>query len=317
MTSHTWRGATDADLDELWRLVVACERADESPYLTTRTDLVEDMLDDVDLATDTTLAVLDDRLVAYGITSHHPTDETREHDRVILFGGVHPAHRRRGLGAELLERQLARAREIAADLPWPTDARVYSQDPHEGVAAVCQQAGMAPTRWFTDLRRDLSPLDRSVPVGVRVVAWQPDHDEPARRLKNLAWRDHWLSTDVSAQYWQDTLASTASRRDLNLVSVDADGEVIGLLQVDHWPEDVDTVGVDAAWVTTLATHPDHRGRGIASALLASAIDRFRDAGLEAILLNVDAASPTGANRLYERLGFAPCSRSMCHLLRVN
>ncbi len=39
-----------------------------------------------------------------------------------------------------------------------------------------------------------------------------------------------------------------------------------------------------------------------------ALRAFRDDGLEYACLGVDSESPTGANRLYERLGFAPEKR---------
>jgi hypothetical protein len=37
---------------------------------------------------------------------------------------------------------------------------------------------------------------------------------------------------------------------------------------------------------------------------------FRDDGMDFACLGVDAESPTGANRLYERLGFVPEKRWM-------
>ncbi|WP_334684704.1 GNAT family N-acetyltransferase [Mycetocola sp. CAN_C7] len=48
---------------------------------------------------------------------------------------------------------------------------------------------------------------------------------------------------------------------------------------------------------------DWRGRRLAPALISRLLTSFGEAGLERAVLDVDTASPTGANSLYERLGF--------------
>ncbi len=61
-----------------------------------------------------------------------------------------------------------------------------------------------------------------------------------------------------------------------------------------------------AWVLSVATHPGHRGRGVASALLAALLDAFRSAGINSVWLTVHPLSPT--QRLYQRLGFELVSK---------
>ncbi len=55
----------------------------------------------------------------------------------------------------------------------------------------------------------------------------------------------------------------------------------------------------------IATHPEHRGRGLAAAMIVDALDSYRRDGIERAALEVDADSPTGAHRLYTNLGFEP------------
>jgi hypothetical protein len=59
---------------------------------------------------------------------------------------------------------------------------------------------------------------------------------------------------------------------------------------------------DRGWVGELGVLKPWRGRGIASALLRRAFATFAARELPRVMLNVDAANPTGAVRLYERLG---------------
>ncbi|WP_211770633.1 GNAT family N-acetyltransferase [Kutzneria sp. CA-103260] len=57
------------------------------------------------------------------------------------------------------------------------------------------------------------------------------------------------------------------------------------------------------WVKWLGVHPDHRRRGLAAALLATAVAANARLGRKALGLGVDTSSPTKAFTLYERLGF--------------
>ena len=56
-----------------------------------------------------------------------------------------------------------------------------------------------------------------------------------------------------------------------------------------------------------------RGKRIAAALLARALDSYRDAGFDRAVLDVDSDSPTGAVGLYARMGFVPTTRRVIYL----
>jgi mycothiol synthase len=58
------------------------------------------------------------------------------------------------------------------------------------------------------------------------------------------------------------------------------------------------------WVKDLAVRPAWRGCGLGEALLRQAFAEFHRRGLVTVGLKVDADNPTGAVRLYERVGMA-------------
>jgi ribosomal protein S18 acetylase RimI-like enzyme len=58
------------------------------------------------------------------------------------------------------------------------------------------------------------------------------------------------------------------------------------------------------WIKDLAVRPAWRGRGLGEALLRQAFAEFHRRGLATVGLKVDADNPTGAVRLYERVGMS-------------
>jgi GNAT superfamily N-acetyltransferase len=73
-----------------------------------------------------------------------------------------------------------------------------------------------------------------------------------------------------------------------------DGEPIGRLYVDRWPEEIR--------VMDIALLPEHRGNGVGTALLGGLLDEAAASG-KAVSIHVEQFNP--AMRLYLRLGFAP------------
>jgi mycothiol synthase len=56
------------------------------------------------------------------------------------------------------------------------------------------------------------------------------------------------------------------------------------------------------WISTLGVRRPWRRRGLGQALLLTAFNEFYRRGEKIVALSVDAASQTGATRLYERAG---------------
>ena len=63
--------------------------------------------------------------------------------------------------------------------------------------------------------------------------------------------------------------------------------------------------LDEANIVNIATHPDYRRRGCASAIMHALEAFMRDNGIEFVYLEV-RESNIGAHALYEKEGFAPC-----------
>jgi len=80
---------------------------------------------------------------------------------------------------------------------------------------------------------------------------------------------------------------------------EVDGAVVGMI--------VAWLMVDEAHIATIATHPNHRRQGIASALLRHALNYMKDEGARTAFLEVRIGN-TVAQEMYRAFGFAETGR---------
>jgi ribosomal protein S18 acetylase RimI-like enzyme len=235
--------------------------------------------------------------------------------RMWLLGGVRPDCRRRGIGTRLVRAGVDRARDafddLPVDLPRRVDIEAYAWQ--AGRLALLDAEGFEHVRSFAVMHRPISAPVEVAPLAANLIArdWEPALDEPARAAHNDAFRDHWGSEPVGTQRWRHLgpdgpgfLASCSS------IAVTPSGEVAGYVLCSAPP------GMQreqrTAWIGTVGVRRDQRGRGIASALLARSIAAMRAEGFERVGLDVDADNPTGAVRVYERLGFTESRRQLIY-----
>jgi mycothiol synthase len=137
------------------------------------------------------------------------------------------------------------------------------------------------------------------PDGLRVVSFEEGCDAPKFHAAHQeAFSDHWDHTRSDVASWARSYLGTA-RFDPALWCVVRAGDEIAAGTICT----SDTYG--GGWVHVLFTRRPWRGQGVGAALLDDALGRFWERGERSVGLGVDAASDTGAFRLYERAGMAP------------
>lgn len=259
--------------------------------------------------TDATFVWDDDELVAFGWLRSMPGE--REAHRVWCWGGVRPDRRDEGIGRQLLAWQLERSIGVAErmDAALPTHVQVEALDTMPGLARLAQRLGFEPVRRFLEVARPTEPPVEltAVPGGVGLQPWDESIDDAVRLAHGEAFADHWGSEPRTPDEWRQWYTGHRSfRRDLSFVAVDeASAEVAGYVLLAAYPQDWEEVGHREAWVTSIGTRRAWRGRGIARALLTTALAAAEAAadGFERTILGVDADNPTGALALYRSLGY--------------
>lgn len=313
-TQYTWRPARLEDAAAIQQMFLAGDAADGTHRTDTIADIEREFKDpDVDVEKDSLVAFTSDgEVAALAWVYVFPTAETKL--QAYFWGGVHPRHRRQGLGGAILGWMEARA--SAALLARPEDLprvmRLHCNDfEHERIAFFTSH-GYQIVRYFYEMRRDLGqPIVAPALNGnLRLVSWTPELDPFIFEAFNESFRDHWGFEPMTKAAWDLFMVGRESfRPDLSYAVLDGD-EVAGFSINFLSPEENERKGIREAWVGDLGVRRAWRKRGVATALLNRSMIDFKAAGMDYASLGVDTENPTGALGVYERVGFTPVKRSM-------
>lgn len=142
------------------------------------------------------------------------------------------------------------------------------------------------------------PLDAAVaeprwPAGIAVRTFTPADAQRVHALLDEAYRA-WDSRYVPFAHgdWLRWMTGDPDFDSTVWWLAERDGELVGCAL--HWR---------TGFLKDLAVRGTERGRGLGAALVQQGLAEFARRGFKRVGLKVDAANPTGAVRLYERLGF--------------
>lgn len=226
-----------------------------------------------------------------------------------MTGAVHPAHRDRGLGTELLawvERaSVPLHEERYPGRPLTVSGSTLSRLPR--ASELFAAHGYTPVRWFNEMVLDLaefSPLPQTAaPAGVQVLPYSPERSEDGRLIRNEAFQDHWGMTESTPETWGMIVRGSSFRPELSWFAYTEDDEPLAVVLAEEQQAHFEATGKRDLYIALVATRRIGRKRGLASSLLTQVLELGREAGFGSASLGVDAGSLTGALALYERLGF--------------
>ncbi len=266
---------------------------------------------------DSLVAVNDSGDVIASIWSYVPSiAETKW--RAFHDNYIHPDHRTPALRDFVLQWWEARCcqRFASKDDGLPQFLWRYAYDWQTDKIEFLEAHGYEPMRYYDELLADLSkPIaDRSLPEGLTVRSWEKASLKDSRTVHNAAFVDHWGSQPQSEKSWAQN-ANDFLLREASFVVYD-DGEPVSYLMAAAFPHDFADKGRREAWIEGLGTLRSYRKRGIGSALVTLAMQKFASLDMEFAILGVDSENSTGAYGLYEALGFVHDRRSIAYIKRI-
>jgi mycothiol synthase len=233
-----------------------------------------------------------------GFAQIYMAEDSADNDGFLWFK-VHPAYRTGQIEPLMFawaEEQLRQRGRVKL--------RVMAQNQETERQALIERHGFVPVRYFLRMRR---PLSEPIPVPLFPQGYQlraGDHDPQAwADLYNDSFADHYNFHPHDAEFVQHWQHDPDYRSELNLVAIAPDGTLAAFAWCHIHSERNKRSGRLDGTIGLLGTRRGHRRLGLGRAMLLSGMHLLRDAGMSHADLGVDAASPTGANTLYESVGF--------------
>src|SRR5919201_2347650 len=238
-----------------------------------------------DLARDTWAWDHDGRLAAFGILRSRG-------EELSVNGFVHPDFRGRGLGTAILRATETRARERGArklDNGIPAANRA--------AAALLEANGYRDVAHYYVMTIELEepPPEPEWPEGLEPRPFEREHAHAFWAADDEAFQDEeGYESEPFEEFVERRLESP--RFDPELWTGVWGGDEIAATLI------ADRQRFGAGWIAGLAVRRPWRRRGLGRALLLRSFGQFYERGERRVSLNVHTENPTGATRLYERVG---------------
>lgn len=250
---------------------------------------------------------VEDGVVSYARTGSDDTPEGHVHYWIAPF---YQAHLTQPLFAAVIAGLEQRALERARELSGSTLIRCWQSHPGPGKAvdgtpvAWLEEMGYRVSRFgAVMLRPDLDHiLDLALPEGVEVRTVSADHLRTIWEAEVAAFKGSFGEMEATEKHWLQFRDDPIADPTLWKVAWAGD-RVVGSIRSFINEEENDQFGRLRGYTEHISTHPDWRGRGLASALLALSLREIRDRGMKEAALGVDTQNPANAFAIYERLGF--------------
>lgn len=254
----------------------------------------------------------DRRIVGYVTVWHEPeTPQT-----MIASPRVHPNCMGLGLGIYLNHWAQQRAQQSAALLP-PGEPRVlrsWTAELNQAALELLQREHFVPERYFWQMEIELDeappvptwPTDIEVRTFIRhqdeLATYEADYESFATPGEPYQSFDEWCRWGVETKDFDPSLWFLATENNT----------IIGVCLGQIAEREKDNLG----WIEEVAVRPAWRGRGIAQALLYHTFGEYYRRGIRKSALNVDSVNPTGATRVYERVGMHKGPQTIIRLQKV-
>lgn len=301
----TWRPVSRNDIPMLEALSQANQEVDgrEAVQTAAAFEQIFQILREK-IQTDTLVAVMPEGgIAAIGLIMLPPSN--KEH-RAMLTASVHADYRKQGLGTYLMVWMQARARQmfdtLDDDLPrrFSCNTRINLADRID----LFRNNGFTPVRYFNHMARDLDDIpEKPLADSLSFKTWTEDRDIDLMNAVGVAFAEHWGMPVMTHEMWKARMTGTHRfRPDLTYLVMDGD-TIAGFLITDVDDDRNAQTGVPEAIMEVIGVMPAYRGRGIASALMAHAMNAYDALNFKRTVLDVDTENVTNALQLYEKMGF--------------
>ncbi len=311
------RFAGDADFATMARVSCDSWKADHVEWVESKGDVTSEFQYSKtrDPHQDVLFAEVDGEVIGFGEVGWTPKDQgtTVYWHRAHLLEGW----RGKGIREALLRFNERRIEEIARGHP---EARrkilqTWAMDEPNDWRSIILAAGYAPVWSILEMvRPNLEDIPNiRIPEGLELRGTRPQDYRLIWEARREAYRDEpWFSESAfDENHFQAWVHSSRFMPDLWQVAWHGD-DIAGMVENFVLKDFNRILGRRRGFTEGIFVRPPYRGKGLAKALIARSLDVHRGLGMQEVSLDVNAANPYKAARLYEKMGYRVVKRFTFH-----
>lgn len=226
--------------------------------------------------------------------------EEDSEEKLFSYGFVLPSARGKGVGATLLEHIENRAKALSACSGLKKRLQNLIPTLRDDAQSLLDLRGFTPVRYFKRMSiiMELAPAKAQFPAGITVKIFDPNRDEQDVYDAYVeSFSDHWDFAAPAYDTWLERTKLQSFKPEWWFVARDEKEEVVGVALC--------RMREDTLFINQLGVKKSHRGLGLGFSLLHHTFYCSFVAGQPTVSLGVDSANPSGAYRLYEKVGMKP------------
>ncbi|MDO5701480.1 MAG: GNAT family N-acetyltransferase [Bowdeniella nasicola] len=301
----TWRTLSREDTDTLAALISHVETSERAPFRTTRAEVRE--LFDPGYHIDSRGGYdAEGRLRAFGFVRIPRLDVPVL--VATLYGSVDPEMRERNIGADLLRWQILRAREMIMSLAPHGGGylQVIVDEGQRDIKDLLTRHGFIDQGEIIQMRRSLTEElpAADAPSHIRIEPWSDELDDAVRLAHEEAFSQSGGDSMVSVKEWGRARAALVP--EWSFIALDRSSDrarVAGYVLASKWEEDWDALGWSEGYIEAIGVLEEWRGQGVAKSLLSHSMRAMRADSMEYAGIDADSQNPTGAQTVFELIGF--------------
>ncbi|MFD1739049.1 GNAT family N-acetyltransferase [Bacillus salitolerans] len=287
----TIRHPQKEDAESVCNLVIACDVEDFGAPDFDLNELL-DMWADFDLENNVWIVENSQKtIVGYAFL------EEDSEEKLFSYGFVLPSARGTGVGAALLHAIEDRAKVLCNDSGLQKRLQNLIPTLREDANQLLKNNGFNPVRYFKrmSISMDQPPKKPLLPEGFSIHPFVKGQDEESvYQTYTESFADHWDYAAPTFDAWVEKTKRPSFTPEWWFVARDEQGKVAGIALC--------RMREDSLFVNQLGVKSAYRGVGLGLALLQHSFYASYHSGQPVVSLGVDAESPTGAYRLYEKVG---------------
>lgn len=325
-----WEVLTSDCIGEVCTLISAVETADKAPIRTARQEVETYFGESQPWKAQGARCLETGQLIAFGLVRG---DDFAGDVTITISGGVDPQWRRKGLGGELLERQIDLAHVLGTELGRNEyTIKMYLDERQNDLAQLVRTTNFTEEYRFIQVQKELfseSPTEAPWTVGnfIQIMPIDLEHYQSVYRLHCQVVKSDSNYADFRQQEIDFVQLGYEPRWCFVALDSFADRpEVAGYILCSRFkfnPGSQETVGVNGdeeGYIEELAVFPKWYRRGIEAALIQAALHQFAADGMSlagADLIQNPDGSEKEINQIIREAGFQPVATTIVVSSKVS